>query len=584
MPSERPGPRVPAAPVDFSADAELVLAALGRMETAIRSERVALDRLQTELGEMAAAIAQAKSAMPSSATEPDAATGGRPVDLAALLDELEHRVDAMLDIAGGGSQTARADSASRAAIEPAPSDVASRHVEAPFEPGDSYLLYGSGGDNPFADHESEPASQAPESDRVPTVSGVVSRLGRSHDALAPDTGVAEDLHATGAQDADVPTVSMLEAMVEALNAAAPAPAPEAQAVPPLPEPEPQAADDGPQSDVTAAAMTFAEASVPAEPEAVPPLPEPEPHAGNDGPEAEVTAATFLMIPEAFVPAEPEASASAPDLAIMQEIDRLIQFGQMEAFPILPQEVGTAVIFTRAAVPESVPVDTAESDSDGVAAPQPAAELEASAQQLPEPPGATDGPSKLPALELLAAPPDLEQAAAPQPPELADIASQQIEPAIAAPEEVVASAIDVAQAELTPAGAPAAVAADAVEVTSAEPKTDSDAGQFLFGASSEPELAGSLLESAAEPTPDADETPPQAAPDLPPIDLAASAPQPLQAEEPEPAPAAAQPGEPPAPMPASRLSEPPQPEPAAAAADPLAPLKSMTAEERIALFS
>src|ERR1051326_12041 len=76
------------APTDVSADAALILAALGRMEAVVRDERAAFTRLREMLGDMAQAIARAKTVADS-----ETAT--------TLLDELEHRVDAMIEIAGG---------------------------------------------------------------------------------------------------------------------------------------------------------------------------------------------------------------------------------------------------------------------------------------------------------------------------------------------------------------------------------------------------------------------------------------------------------------------------------------------------
>lgn len=83
-----------------SVDAELVLAAVDRMEAAIGRGRGTLDRLHAELAAMAQTIAQAKIAMQPGAVKPGAADGGALLDVAALLDELEHRVDAMLEIGG----------------------------------------------------------------------------------------------------------------------------------------------------------------------------------------------------------------------------------------------------------------------------------------------------------------------------------------------------------------------------------------------------------------------------------------------------------------------------------------------------
>jgi hypothetical protein len=175
----------PPAPADFDADAALVLTALGRMETAIRGERLTFARLRAALGETATAIAQAKRAI-----KPEAGAAGKPLDVALLLEELGHCVDAMIEMA---------------------------HERPGREAGD---------------------------DRVPTVSGVVSRLGRGLDTGADSP---RDVSASAA-----PTVSMLQAMVEALHVSEPA-APEPAAPPldldtdvifatqPEPPPEPAAA-------------------------------------------------------------------------------------------------------------------------------------------------------------------------------------------------------------------------------------------------------------------------------------------------------------------------------------------------------
>jgi hypothetical protein len=98
LPSE-PTASEPAPPASGrSVDAELVLAAIDRMEAALRRERVALDRLYAELAAMAQTIAQAKIAVQPGAVKPDAQ--GAAIEVAALLDELEHRVDAMLEVGG----------------------------------------------------------------------------------------------------------------------------------------------------------------------------------------------------------------------------------------------------------------------------------------------------------------------------------------------------------------------------------------------------------------------------------------------------------------------------------------------------
>ena len=134
---------------EFVADAELVLAALSRMESAVQADRAALARLRPALAELAGALRNAKQAVTFGAEQPP--------DIAMLLDALEHRVDAMIEIAG----------------------------ETPSPP-------------PI-----EPAALRDE-DR-PAVSAVVSRLGRDEDSPVgtPEAG---------------PSVFELEAMVQALSA------------------------------------------------------------------------------------------------------------------------------------------------------------------------------------------------------------------------------------------------------------------------------------------------------------------------------------------------------------------------------
>ena len=149
-----------------SVDAELVLAAVDRMEAAIGRERSTVDRLRTELAAFQQIIIQAKIAVQGGAVKPDAKIEGAVLDVAALLDELEHRVDAMLEIGGGRGL---------------------REMTRDDQPS------------------------IPEADRVPTVSGVVLRLGTEGDDPA-----ASAVGDTGQRDGS--SASMLEAMVLALSA------------------------------------------------------------------------------------------------------------------------------------------------------------------------------------------------------------------------------------------------------------------------------------------------------------------------------------------------------------------------------
>jgi hypothetical protein len=218
MPSEpaasEPAPGDPASRVPGrSVDAALALAAIDRMDAAIQHERATLDRLHTELKALAQTIARAKIAVRAGAVKVDALTGSARLDVAGLLDELEHRVDAMLEI-GNHSGRNRAPAQDHAPL-----------------------------DRPAAERATdEPAKPRPHiaPDRVPTVSEVVSRLGREddHQDDEPRKSAGAPAPQVGRTDA-----SMLEAMVQALSAldaenhgsAAPAPAPAPPPVPPRPK-------------------------------------------------------------------------------------------------------------------------------------------------------------------------------------------------------------------------------------------------------------------------------------------------------------------------------------------------------------
>ena len=144
----------PPAQADVSADAALILTALGRMEAVIRDERAAFDRLRKMLGDMAQAIAKAKAVADSETA-------------ANALDELEHRVDAMIEIASGAgsvaeSQASQAPAVSAPPVAPVATAVAENATQVP--PADDAPAPGP------------PGSNSAEHDQVPTVSGVVSQL------------------------------------------------------------------------------------------------------------------------------------------------------------------------------------------------------------------------------------------------------------------------------------------------------------------------------------------------------------------------------------------------------------------------
>jgi hypothetical protein len=152
------------AQVDVAADMAIVLAALGRLATAVRDGREVLARLRVCLDEMAKAIVRAKAI----ADSPSALS---------LLNAFEHRIEAMIQIAGGGDERPPV-----AAQSPAVEAVA------------------------VADQD-----EASEPTEVPTVSGVVSRLSAGDEAA---------LSAAGTPDGglvDVSNVAKLTAMVQALR-------------------------------------------------------------------------------------------------------------------------------------------------------------------------------------------------------------------------------------------------------------------------------------------------------------------------------------------------------------------------------
>ena len=296
-----PGPPSDAqpAPADFDADAALVLAALGRMEAAIRGERLTLDRLRAALGETATAIAQAKRAI-----KPEAGAAGKPLDVVLLLEELGHCVDAMIEIA---------------------------HERPGRAAGD---------------------------DRVPTVSGVVSRLGRGPDTADP-ADTPRDVSASAA-----PTVSMLQAMVEALHVSEPAAA----------APEPAAPPAAPPLDLDTDVIFATQPEPPPEPAAAV---EPAPAAPATAPPAEPVdksdAAAFNSDLDAFLfgpdiaprPAQPPRGAS-PNAGLPQ-VDLVVATpAPVPAPKEPPQAPASAVPERRAVSPDPLAPLNAMSDEEKLA--------------------------------------------------------------------------------------------------------------------------------------------------------------------------------------------------------------------------
>jgi hypothetical protein len=349
---------------------------------------------------MAHAIAEAKGAM-----APGEAGARKPLDVAALLDELEHLIDAMIEVAGGG-----------AAAEPAPTDA-----QSPAETGE-----------------------------VPTVSGVVLGLGSAHETLDP-SAIADIPHPTDIGVGGGPTVAMLKAMVEALNASVPARAPDAPATETeattaeataaaAPPPEaaapavevPSASESiateaavaelaSPAGAASAAAEMLEPAPQPVEPEQAAAATEEEfavaqPAEGNEPQTAQPEpAAAAVRVVEAMAPAfappaaeaarVPPAQESAAPLAGRQPVDFPASDAPAPA-PGSPPAGSAQEAFPAAVAPEPVSVEATAvaaitleaattSPDETIAGPSPAApeapsydvalELEAAAEATSEPP-------------------------------------------------------------------------------------------------------------------------------------------------------------------------------------------------------
>jgi hypothetical protein len=169
---------------------------------------------------MAEAIAHVKTSLRN------AQTTGKPVNVLVLLTWLEARVHGMRGYLGTPPVEATA---------PAPEAVA----------------------EPTTAEVTQPESaEAPAPEAVPTVSDVVSRLGRASDMLEQEAHALEQSGPAAADD--VPTVSMLGAMVEALTApksvAAEA---KTEAEAPAQTAEPEVAEQAPQAEPEAAAFEVA---------------------------------------------------------------------------------------------------------------------------------------------------------------------------------------------------------------------------------------------------------------------------------------------------------------------------------------
>ena len=239
-------------------DAERMLAAVGRMESAVRGERDTLERLRAHLGEILNAIEGARAAA-------DAAAASQT----ALLRSLEGCIKEMSELVGAVSLGGKPGSADAPPI-----------AQPPPRPADEQAFFEAMRERSHVEPVPAPEADDP---RVPTVSDVVSQLGRAGDASTADEAASGNA-ATGGE---VTTVAMLETMVEALAASMPA-------------------------------------AAPAEPEAM-----------------------------------PEAAASSRRDPIMPEVELLSSLARVEAMPLLPAEMGTAVIFAPKPDFAATPPDQAQ---------------------------------------------------------------------------------------------------------------------------------------------------------------------------------------------------------------------------------
>jgi hypothetical protein len=372
-------PDPPAADTEFAADAQVVLAAIRRMELALRGERTpsAMEQLREPLAEMWRALAEAKSAI-----KPDAAPTGKLAQVTMLLYQVESRIDEMMTLAGMIEPDDAADSPPAPGPETlaAPVPLLVKPVEAVPPTGeDAFVVYPS---EEFADHE------LPEEDRVPTVSEVVSRLSRHGEPGPPETEphteAAEDISGEG-----LPSLPVLEAMVEALISSA------------------EAAEARNLADWAAdAAIDPARVREQAAEPVLEPEPEPLPDPAPEQP--------------------PARAAVLPQVDLLPELDLLSSFAQMRAIPH-PPELGTAVIF-----PPRSPADApaVEANAEPAAAPEPQ-------------PAETPAVIALPAAPVLLLPPPplrvVVQQLVVEPPEPAP---PQLQPPAEMPPAETASAADV----------------------------------------------------------------------------------------------------------------------------------------------
>ncbi len=319
MSNEPPSKRLLARPSPASepaaaagSDADRVLAAFERIEAAARDGRKADPRLQHDLGELATAVGHLRSGLDAKGVLDD--------ELVVLLRDLEIRIELITVLAS--RDTAAPACVAAAAVPARPSSEPEQRTAE-----EQALLDALRGH----DDAAAPTSAPEESDHVPTVSEVVSQLGRANDPDAAATSEAVAPASTG----PATTVAMLEAMVEELAASMP--------------------------------ITAASESPIAEPQDTEPSP---PRAA-------------LSEPDVF-PLPSVAAATGPS---MPEIELLSSYARMEAVPYLPPEVGRAVIFEprefkSTAEPPAIDAQADLTPIEALASPVPAPPDEARADPSP----------------------------------------------------------------------------------------------------------------------------------------------------------------------------------------------------------
>ena len=441
---------------EFGTAERLVLAAFARIKEEVRAGRAQeIERLHADLSAIARTIAEAKAAI----APRDQAI--RTVDVEALLNELEVRIDAMMEIVGAAPAAIDTAEPVPAPAQPEPSAPEPMAVAEEPEPAATAAVVQESvqeaiqetvqEDEPpqpvAATHDRTPVISIIEHDRVPTVSHVVWKLNGTGEQQ-PDVREAEQANDTTATSET--SFTMLEAAVAALNVSG--------------------------------------------------IDEREPAAGAS-PQAEPSVAAVAPVDQQRKPAPMALAMGVPVMRepIMPEVDLLSSFAQMRAIPFLPPEVGTAVIFSRPLQLEPL-------------APEPAAVEPVAAEPVVEPVEAEPAPLQSVAAEWTApepVAPEPEAEAAVEEPAIAAIAEPvanepaAFEPVV--PEPVAAAPVEQAALEIPPPATPPSE-------PPAEQPADPDPADSLFEVENDP--AAFLFE------PEPGETSPQPAHVAPPARLSA----------------------------------------------------------------